>query len=1000
IENYPLDKEGISKGGNLVVDSYSMVEYTHYDLTVTMKMFDRLEVNYAYDGNGFDKESIERMGEHFTRVLEHFAAHTDSGTIQNIELIAPVEKDRILYEFNDTRAEYPVDKTIHRLLEAQVQKTPDAVAVVFETQHLTYRQLNAAGNRLARLLRIEGVKAGDLVALMPERSLEMLTGLFGILKAGGAYIPIGPEYPHERVKSILEECGAQLALITKGIEVPTNLCRPIPIEPIAGGNEDAGNLTPVTDSSDLAYVIFTSGTTGKPKGVMIENRSVINFIKGITDIIPFTSADRILSLTTLSFDIFVLETILALLKGSRVVIGSREVQSNPQKIAHLMENEQINIFQATPSRLQLLVSEEDAAPKLKQLTYLLVGGEAFPKNLLEKTCEITAGHTGIYNVYGPTETTVWSTLKDVTGERTLNIGKPIANTQIYILGKSGLLQPVGVTGELCIAGEGLSRGYFNNPEQTGKKFVRNPVAPEERLYRTGDNARWLPDGNIEFLGRNDHQVKLRGHRIELEEIKNCLLKKEEINDAVVLARGEDDNKYLCAYIVSDSPLEPMLPVLRDLLVKELPEYMIPSHFITLEQIPLTPNGKIDKNALPEPDTLPGTTYTAPHDRLEKELVKIWAGVLTIDKEQIGIDNNFFQLGGHSLKAATLMTRVHKELDVKISLKEIFKNLTVKQQAQCISNKKKEEYIAIEPAEQKEYYKLSPAQKRLYILQQVDESSTGYNISETLLLEGILNREKLENTFRQLIARHESLRTTFETKDGEPVQKINEKVEFDVQYFNGSAQEATKIIRTFIKPFDFTRTPLLRVGLIQLKNTEHLLIVDMHHIITDGVSQNILMQDFMALYGGEELPGIQYQYKDFSHWQNKLLQSERIRIQENYWLAQFKGEIPVLDLQTDYKRPECKVFEGAFVDFLIDNQVKKKLHSLIKETGTTLYMVLLAVYIILLQKHSGQEDIVVGSPITGRSHPDLQHIIGMFVNMLAMRNLPQKTKPFSRFLEEV
>ncbi|MCU0287155.1 MAG: amino acid adenylation domain-containing protein, partial [Acidobacteria bacterium] len=526
------------------------------------------------------------------------------------------------------------------------------------------------------------------------------------------------------------------------------------------------------------------------------------------------------------------------------------------------------------------------------------------------------------------------------------------------------------------------------------------------IYKTGDLARWLTDGNVEYIGRIDHQVKIRGFRIELGEIESRLLKVSEIKEAVVVAleTGRDD-KYLCAYFVSGRTYE--ISEFRETLAKELPDYMIPSYFMQLEKIPLTPNGKIDHRALPRPELKLTESYTAPRNKIEKKLVELWAELLGRDalhvsqlQTSIGIDDNFFQLGGHSLKATILVSKIHKEFNVKVPLVEIFKLPRIRELAVYIKGKKKESYNSIEPGEEKEYYALSPAQKRLYILQQMSTDNTNYNMPHIIPLKHDINKEKLESIFKALIARHESLRTSFEIVNEKPVQKIHKEIAFSIRCEYASTAEVEHIIANFDKPFDLSKAPLLRVALLTVASTRQILLIDMHHIITDGISRSILEKEFMALYSGKELPPLRLQYKDYSEWQNNQQQRLLIKEQEKYWLEMFAEEIPVFNLPADFSRPKMQSFEGGQVRFLLTVKESLKLKELAKQTGVTLYMCILSVFTILLSRLSGQEDIVVGTPIAARRHADLEKIIGMFVNTLAMRNSPCGEKNYSEFLLEL
>ncbi|MDQ1350459.1 MAG: Non-ribosomal peptide synthetase [Acidobacteriota bacterium] len=703
-ENYPISEqfeafEVLGTGGRkngaapgFRVSNVDVWEQTNYDFNVVLGAADRLMIRFDYNGNIFEREFITKIGTYIIQIVRQVIENEDK-KINEIEIMMDEEKQQILYGFNDTRVDYPIDKTIHQLFEEQASRTPDYISLVgadlrVSPVSLSYRELNEQSGGVAGLLIEKGVLADTIVGIMTERSVEMIIGIMGILKSGGAYLPIDPDYPQERIDYILKDSGAKFLIN----------------EMFFRGSRGAILQKSSPCDVNLAYIIYTSGSTGKPKGVVIEHRSVINFIKGITDIIPFTVNDRILSLTTISFDIFGLETLVPLVSGSVVAMGGREEQLNPEAAGIAIERENISIFQVTPSRLHTIISLPVAAVSLKILKFLLVGGEAFPGPMLEKVRTLI--HGKIFNMYGPTETTIWSTVRDVSGgvAETLNIGKPIANTVIYILGGSLHMIPIGAPGELYIGGDGLSRGYLNRPELTAERFDRDGGKNEKflgvrtgglffkkapgrrRLYKTGDLARWLPDGNIEFLGRIDHQVKLRGFRIELGEIENRLAHYPGIREAVVTAKTDKNgDKYLSAYIVSCQ--EFLVSELKGYLLKHLPDYMIPSYFSLIEKIPFTPNGKIDRKALNSIDTVmdANVEYAAPTNEIEETIVNIWKETLRLDK--VGIYDNFFDLGGNSLQIITINNKIGRALEKDIPAVKMLSYPTIHSLAEYLNQGK-------------------------------------------------------------------------------------------------------------------------------------------------------------------------------------------------------------------------------------------------------------------------------------------------------------------------
>jgi amino acid adenylation domain-containing protein/non-ribosomal peptide synthase protein (TIGR01720 family) len=689
-ENFPMDKN-ITAGqaqenpGFRITGRYS-ITHTNYQLIFIVIPRDDLRLRLQYNENVYDGSSVSRLMGHIGHVIRQIGEEPHL-SIPGIELVTAEEKRRLIDGFNDTTAGYPGDKTLHRLFEEQVEKTPDGVSAVGSRQlaigkkektHITYGVLNERADSLAHSLRGKGVLTDSIVGIMMGRSIEMITGLLGILKAGCAYLPIDPVFPRERIDYMLKDSGAKL-LVTANNKEGEKVRRWEGEIYASSASSVVKNLLPATGhrqpATSLAYVIYTSGSTGKPKGVMIEHRAVINFIKGMTDIIDFSPGKTILALTTISFDIFVLETLLPLTRGLRVVIADENQQRELNVLEEVIVKNNIDMLQGTPTRMQLFTLDGGGESCLRYLKEVMVGGEALPGKLLEDLQRLTPAR--IYNMYGPTETTVWSAVKDLTHETEITLGKPAANTQIYILDKYHHLQPVGVVGELVIAGDGLARGYLNNPELTAEKFIEYRSYRSYRtytFYKTGDLARWLPDGSIEFLGRIDQQVKIRGNRIELGEIETALNEYPGIKESVVIAADDGSGgKVLCAYpvMVNDDGLH--LQQLREHLEKKLPAYMVPTYFVQIREIPLTANGKVDRKSLPsyDPGKALGTVveYEAPGDEIEEKLVLIWQKLLHVEK--ISIHDNFFRLGGHSLRAMMLAAQIYKTFGMEIPLTEIF-----------------------------------------------------------------------------------------------------------------------------------------------------------------------------------------------------------------------------------------------------------------------------------------------------------------------------------------
>jgi amino acid adenylation domain-containing protein len=984
----------------------------------------------VYNARYYDETTISRLIEHY-RVLLESILEDPHQQISQLCLLTAGEKQQLLTRWNDTGAHYPVGKTIHRLFADQVERTPDRAALVYQGLQLSYRELDRQANRLAyHLGHSYGVQSGELIGIMVERSEKMISGLLGILKAGGAYIPIDHGYPSGRIDYILKDSETRLLITGERFKdkIDSRFAGTV-VDIDASHREDKEGAGWENSPEDTAYVIYTSGTTGQPKGCMISHKNVVRLLRNDRFPFDFDEGDVWIMAHSYCFDFSVWEMYGALLYGGRLIVPQRGEVRDISVFLSVIKGHGVSVLNQTPPAFYRLITEEkETGDKIlnRHLRVVIFGGDKLePVYLREWTAMYPPDDIRLVNMYGITETTVHVTYYSLT-DRDINvvdyispIGRPLPETTIYILNRQLNLQPIGVTGEFYVGGTGVARGYLNRPTLTADKFLSDSYKSyrsyrtyfSKKIYKTGDLGRWLADGNIEFQGRVDHQVKIRGFRIEVGEIESQLLGHDEIKEALVIGREapgqrtdrQGDGKSLCAYIVPHRRLE--VPALREYLANRLPEYMIPSYFVQLAKMPLTPNGKVDRKKLPEPEA--GSVeekYTAPGDEVEKILMEIWLEVLGVKEHGIGIDSNFFELGGHSLKAAVLTSKIHKELNVKIPLEEMFITPTIRGLARYVKEAVQERFVSIAAGEEKKYYPLSSAQKRLFVIHRKNPGNVNYNATQVMVLAGILDIENLKQVFYRLMERHESFRTSFALIDGQPFQEIHENVELEIEYFELTAENTENseisIIHDFIRPFNLSLPPLVRVGLIRKGETKHILIVDMHHIISDYISLRILLWDFASLYKGEELPLLRLQYRDYTEWQNCLLQSGQLKHQEEYWLKVFAGDIPVLNLSTDYPRPPVQRFEGERIDFAVDKELYEKLAESMKDTKTTLYMFLLAVCNVLLWKLTQQEDIVIGTPVMGRSHNDLENIIGMFVGQLPMRNRPSGHKTFREFLEEI
>ncbi|MGF7047828.1 amino acid adenylation domain-containing protein/non-ribosomal peptide synthase protein (TIGR01720 family) [Paenibacillus sp. DS2015] len=1080
IENYPLDLKLFREIKGLQPIGFSVKERTNYGLTLAVVPHDQIEVHFQYDETILSPETIRYIAEHVRNVVQQ-AVDTPMKKICELDLLSPQERQCLIVEFNAARQTYPKHQTIYGLFEEQAERTPERTAVVCGNRHLSYQVLNERANQLAYVLRARGVQANTVVGLMTERSLEMLVGLLAIVKAGGAYLPINPHDPIERIQFMLGDSQA-LLIMTQSHLIDTVPCEwemeVLLIDDEALAQQSGTNLEPINAAQDLAYIIYTSGSTGQPKGVLIEHAQVMNMVAGSQREIFANTTEQlqIALLFSYVFDASMEQIGNSLLFGHTLHILSETCIEDPEMFMAYIRDRGIDACGGTPSHLAFLTAQERAGAQnangeepaaTSRLKHLIVGGESLSRHIVQALWQaFPEPDLKIWNAYGPTETCVVATYHSINRtdfqleqrqqeamidqvgraeherellELSIPIGRPLPHVNCYIVGANNQLQPFGVAGELCIGGEGLARGYLNQPELTAFKFVANPFVLGERMYRTGDLARWLPGGILMYMGRIDQQVKIRGYRIETGEIEAKLLSHPQVKESAVIAFDEGNGqKALCAYVVSQGQEPLNVAEIRTYLARYLPEYMVPSAFISMERLPLTPNGKLNRKALPTPQERwsGSTTFVAPRDKREEALAQIWQDILRV--ERIGIYDNFFELGGHSLKAMSLAARIHKELNIEVPLHDLFVHPTLEAMAGHMGRLESSAYSPIEVVREQAYYPVSSAQKRLFVLEQLEQLHTSYNMSGVFRLSGVWDKTKFTLAFNQLIQRHDALRTSFVIVDGEPVQLVLPSVPFEIEEIamdsmelelnskqeviglsgasgrfavdndnDGPMMSAAKRERTiqayiarFIRPFDLSQAPLIRVGLIYDSGEEAILLVDMHHIISDGVSMDLFVREWVKLYREEELPPLSIQYKDYAAWQHQQLQGERMKQQEAYWLRQLGGELPVLNMPTDYLRPALQSFEGDRVRLDLGQTLTGELKQLCTREGVTLTMVLLAAYQVLLSKYSSQEDVIVGIPIAGRSHADLGGVMGMFVNTLAIRSRPDGDKTFLAFLQEV
>ncbi|ALF56357.1 non-ribosomal peptide synthetase [Nostoc piscinale CENA21] len=968
---------------------------------------------WQYNADLFDAATIERMSRHFVTLLEGIIANPKE-QISQLPLLTAFEQQQLLVEWNDTRADSPFDKCIHQLFEQQVEHTPEAVAVVFENQQLTYHQLNCRANSLAHYLRSLGVKPDTLVGICVERSLEMIVGLLGIVKAGGAYLPLDPEYPPERLSFMLEDAQVPVLLTQQRLvdKLPPNQAKLICLDKawseIAQNNQDNPNSG--VRAFHLANVIYTSGSTGRPKGVMVEHKGLCNLAQAQIQTFGLTADSRVLQFASFSFDASIWEVVMAFGSGGTLYLGTKDSLLPGQPLIERLRDYAITHITLPPSALAVMPVE-----KLPALQTIVVAGEACPAELIRQW----SFGRNFFNAYGPTEASVCATIAKCTPEdEKITIGRAIANTQVYILDKNLQPVPVGVPGELHIGGIGLARGYLNRTELTQERFIPNPFGTG-RLYKTGDLARYLPDGNIEYLGRIDNQVKIRGFRIELGEIEAALSEHECVQTSCVIARQDNrDNKRLVGYVVAHQHCQLTMDELRQFLKAKFPEYMVPNAFVILESMPLTPNGKIDRRALPAPDLQSERIdkYVAPRTPIEEMLAHIWAQVLKV--EQVGIHDNFFELGGHSLLATQLLSRIRNIFKVELPLRELFARATVAELGHFIEQLQQQELELSTPPilrrTNNTQLPLSYAQQRLWFLDQLQSLGSSYNMPLTLRLVGNLNQAALQQSLQEIIHRHEVLRTNFISVDGQPIQVIQTETNWslsiiDWQHLPTTEKEiATQqlVQKQAQQPFNLADEPLVRATLVVLSQTERALLVFIHHIVSDGWSMGVFLQELAALYNAysqgqpSPLASLQIQYADFAIWQRQWLQGDVLQSQLNYWQQQLKDAPTLLSLPTDRPRGAVQTYHGAYQELTLSKELSIALKQLSQKESVTLFMTLLAAFQILLWRYSGQDDICIGTPIANRNRAEIESLIGFFINTLVLRTRLDGNPSFRELLSRV
>ena len=944
-----------------------------FDITLNFsEIDDNLAIDIEYNTSLFTSETIENLALNLETLIDNL---TPNSAISEIDIVSPNQKE-ILKGFNNTEVDYPKDKTLIELFEAQVLKTPNNIALVYEQREITYQELNHRANVVGLYLRENfDIKPDTIVPLLLDRGEWMIVAILGVLKSGGAYLPIDIEYPKSRIEYILSDSQSQLLICDKSTIDENIDIQKIDIESLDFGRV-VSNLESINSSTNLAYLIYTSGSTGEPKGVMVEHKGIVNAILAQIEFYEMSEEIRLFQFTTYSFDVSVSEIFTTLLCGATLITSSKE--SMIDNFASVIEDNKVNMLNVTPSFLKSI-------PKLKGIKTLITAGEsAIAKDALEY-----AKDTTYINGYGPTET-FYVSLYRVDSQKSYSsipIGRQMSNIKIYILDKNAKLLPIGAVGELCVAGDALARGYLNRPKLTDEKFINHPQFG--RMYKTGDIAKYQSDGNIEYLGRVDEQIKIRGFRVELGEIETLIGSYKDIKESVVIAKDE----HLIAYIVGEIDID----ALKSYLKERLPNYMIPSYFVQINALPLTTNGKIDKKSLPMVDIDLTKSYNAPQNLLQSQLCKIFEDVLDI--ERVGIDDNFFEIGGHSIKAIKIISKIG-ELNYSVSIKDIFLAPSIRELSSIIDKDKINlQNISIPQREDTLYHDISYGQKGLFLLSLMNQDMSAYNIPIALLLEGELDIQALREALKALIIKHEVLRTQFMLVDGTPKLRVLNDIEIDLDQRDIDESELQKEVDLSINHlFDIEKGSLFNIKILKISPKKNALVIVMHHILVDGWSMEIISKDIQNFYNSYlenrtiEIDKPLVEYIDFVEYQKEML--PYIDNQREYLLDNFIGFKNQLELPIDFDKSLKRTFEGDFISINLGKENSKILRDIAQKENKSLFALLVSVIDVLLYLYSKEEDIVIATPTNNiRQDKRFSNLVGYCLNTLAIKSKIDGDKSF-------
>ncbi|MVF12546.1 amino acid adenylation domain-containing protein [Ketobacter sp. MCCC 1A13808] len=959
----------------------------------------------------FNRAFVEQLISHYLRILQLVVADP-SQSLNQISLVTDTEIQQ-LQSRNSTQSDYRQTATVHQLFEEQVDRTPDAPAVLLGTQSLSYQQLEHRANQIARYLIGQGIGTGDVVGIMlPRCNLHLMSTLLGVLKAGATYLPLDPSYPADRIAYMLEDSGTKLVVASSEYESILTASSVHYLDKLDAALDPLSSerLALQGDAKSLLYVIYTSGSTGQPKGTGANHAAEVNLLAWYCRDFYMSPADRVLLVSAIGFDLTQKNLFAPLVSGAALVLPTVH-EYDPQDLVQAITQQNVTWVNCAPNAFYPIVEEVDDLIELDSLRYVFLGGEPIDIDRLSNWIQRDAGK--LVNSYGPTECADIATFHvvdnaDCVPGANIPIGKPIDNVKLYILDSNQKMVPQGVPGELCIGGDSVGPGYFNDPEQTRDKFIVNPYGAEhERIYRTGDLARYLTDGSVEYLGRIDSQVKIRGFRIEPGEIEAKIRQFPQVAACCVIAREDSPGiKSLAAYLVISSDEQPSTSELTHFLRKDLPEFMVPGHFVFMDQLPLTPNGKVAKNQLPAPQQSVSDKrdIALAETNTEKTILAIWQAVLSIDS--LSVEDDFFSVGGHSLLATQVISRIRKQFQVNIPLRALFESPTIRTSARLVDaalmNSEREQKPPIVKVDRTKPLPLSFVQQQLWLLDQLDPGSPAYNMPVALRINGAIDTQAFKRCFDTIVQRHETLRTSFTTVQGEPVAVIHPHREWAFSEIDLSDVDALTAQRELEKitaqqtegGFNLAQDPLIRGALVRLPTTkqgqeQRIFAGAIHHIVSDGWSLNIMIAELIELYHADvenrpaRLLPLDIQYVDIAAWQRSWLQGEVLQAHLDYWRKQLDNDGRVLQIATDFPRPKVMTTRGASAQAHVQPRLIQQAKALAKEESTTLYTVLMAVYKVLIQRYTGQQHINVGSPIAGREELESENLVGFFINTVVV-----------------